>query len=284
MKTEYQINKVLQKPQGFQFCSDQTMIINNIIDYFYIAYRNNFNVVISPSLIYNTILQELIHYLRKTHIITYNQKDLKVVYQNVKNIDESEIFLTLEDRLCSNLLNFSDTDISLFFDVKFSIDIHASVINRYMLLYKSRTEDIDTQNLLDLNMIPNIKILGTSDDWNILMTLLYYMEKKFLEFGIVHYFKNLIKLVNLIMCEKIDYTYMFYTDHGNNIKGWIFDFFYQQFPTFNNFNQYSGHVKHMYLYDYSTDDKVEIYSGLLSLMYDNNTNYLIPEYSLSYNK
>lgn len=277
-RPEYFFNDV----KGFEPITNMDAEIRhrNYLDYLALCWKNHYGVVISPTIIWNMILNNLAFEVNKTpeafrkYFTESDEKQEIIIEQGGHIINVSLLISAVANKMPTNIIEHmfpsftTDTDNAIVANYTAFLDMVSPYYNYSMLLCG----------------IPKVKVLGTTEDWKKILDSCSEIYEIIPEFE--SYLGSLMMRVNDILEETADFSTMFSLQRCGSgsdveISGWIRDFFIEQpqVPYPENFISCIAKIDY---HSYNSGGDYRMYAGLFTSKIDDD--YLIPEFDNMYFK
>ena len=212
---------------AFKSVTELDAIHRNYLDYLSLCWKNHYGIVISPTILWNMVLNNLAFEVNKNpetfrkYFTESDEKQEIIVEQGGHLIDVSLLIAGLQGRIPTSLLEdcfpaFStDTQMSDIADYTAFLDMVSPYYNYGMFLCG----------------IPKVRVLGTSHDWTMLMFTLGKVTALLPECQ--NYLIDVANHVAAIADNICDYSNLFSLQRCGSgsqveVSGWIRDFFIEQ--------------------------------------------------------
>jgi hypothetical protein len=268
--------------KGFESVTAITAEIThmNYLMYLSLCWERHYGAVISPTILWNMVLNNLAYKVNKTPDVFrkyFSESDEKQeisVMQSGNLIDVKLLIDGLQGRIPTKILedsfpNFStDTEMSKIANYTAFLDMVSPYYNYSMYMCG----------------IPKVKVLGTPDDWEQFMSNCEKITLLIPEFG-----EYLMKVRDRIILiadkhDVCDYSQMFRLEKCGSgsqveVEGWITEFFIEQ-PSVSYPENFISCISKIDYHNYNDEKDYRLYAGLFtSTIVDG---YLIPEFGNMY--
>lgn len=250
----------------------------NYLTYLELCWRRHYGIVISPTILWNLVLNNLAYQVNKTpeifrkYFTDSDEKQEIIVMQGGHLIDVSLLIEGVRSKISSNIIDVcfpklsTDTDKSIIADYTAFLDMVSPYYNYGMLLCG----------------IPKVKILGEHKDWLNISFSLGALISAIPEFG-DYLFKVAQRIVQI--CEdKANYSDFFTLERCGSgsqveVSGWIVDFFIElpRIPYPENFISCISKLDYKC---YNDGNEYRLFAGLFTSKIEDG--YLIPEFDNIY--
>ena len=274
------------REEDVTFCGnipDDAVYHNGYLEYLSKAWENHYSVVMRPDDVWYMILNELASVIAKApktyanlFTTTPDEKQMVVVLtENVETIDPEAVVNVLRNRVPSDVDTFLP---------KFSTSTEMCRLAMNVSFCDAVSPYYSYGTLLC--GIPNIRIEGNDDDWNLVKTNLEKISKMFsMTKKVETYLRRCATEVgNIIAAIKADdknyfdkmvTLYRCGSGHQFEMSGWILSFLYNTKQR-TQLEELPPHFAHMDYTNLDTDRKFSLYCGLFySKIQDE---FLVPEY------
>jgi len=264
---------------AFKPVTELDAIHRNYLDYLSLCWKNHYGIVISPTILWNMVLNNLAFEVNKNpetfrkYFTESDEKQEIIVEQGGHLIDVSLLITGLEGRIPSNLLGdcfpiFStDTENSDIADYTAFLDMVSPYYNYGMLLCG----------------IPKIKVFGSNEDWEL------FINESQKIYSLIPEFNNYLIAVNYrifeILDDEADYSTFFTLERCGSgsqveVNGWITDFFIEQ-PHVNYPENFIPCISKIDYKNYNEGGKeYRLYAGLFNSEVEDG--YLVPAFGNQY--
>jgi hypothetical protein len=257
---------------------DAEIIHQNYLNYLCLCWKRHYGVIISPTILWNMVLNNLAFKVNKTPDVFrkyFSESDEKqeiVVMQGGNLIDVKLLIDGLQGRIPSKMLEDSfpelstDTEMSKIANYCAFLDMVSPYYNYGMYMCG----------------IPKVRVMGTQEDWLKIMFNLGAITSAIPEF--TEYLLKVANRIAEISEETIDYSKMFRLDRCGSgsqveVEGWIRDFFIEQ-PRVTYPENFISCVSKIDYHNYNDDLDYRMYAGLFTSTIADG--YLIPEFGNMY--
>lgn len=252
----------------------------NYLMYLSLCWKRHYGVIISPTILWNIVLNNLAYKVNKTPDVYrkyFSESDEKVeicVQQGGNLIDVKLLIAGLTGRIPSKMLEDSFPE--------FSTDTENSKIANYTAFLDMVSEYYNYS--MYMCGIPKVKILGTQDDW---LHFMFYLGS--IAGAIPEFAEYLITVGNRIasICENTcDCTSFFRLDKcgsGSQVEvaGWITEFFIEQ-PRVSYPENFISCIAKIDYHNYNDGMDYRMYAGLFKSVIEDG--YLVPAFDKMYFK
>jgi hypothetical protein len=252
----------------------------NYLTYLELCWRKHYGIVISPTILWNLVLNNFAHQVNKTpekfrkYFTESEEKQEIIVQQGGNLIDVNLIISEITSKIPSNIMeNFfpkytTDTEKSKIANYTAFLDMVSPYYNYGMLLCG----------------IPKIKILGEKSDWLTMMYNLGAIVAQIPEFE--EYVFKVTSIIADIIYENIDYSKFFTLERCGSgsqvmVSGWIINFFIE-IPRIAYPENFISCVSKIDYKCYNDGNDYRLYAGLFTSIIEDG--YLIPAFDNVYYK
>ena len=257
---------------------DAEITHGNYLHYLVLCWKRHYGVVISPTILWNMVLNNLAFEVNKepeTYRKYFTESEGKqeiIVVQGGNLINVSLIINELPNYIPSTILDdafpeFStDDEDSLMADYTAFLDMVSPYYNYSMLLCG----------------IPKIKVLGTVRDWRLFIVGLDRIAQHIPEFK--EYLSVVGQRINDLLEDNCDYSNLFELKRCGSgsqveVSGWIRDFFIEQ-PSVPYPENFVSCISKIDYRCYNDNKDYRMYAGLFKSKLEND--YLIPSFDKIY--
>lgn len=257
---------------------DSNIFHRNYLTYLELCWKLHYGIVISPTILWNMVLNNLAYQVNKTpeifrkYFTESDEKQEIIVQQGGNLIDVNLLISGISSKIPTKIMD------SCF--PKFTTDTEKSIIANYTA-FLDMVSPFYNYGML-LCGIPKIKILGIKEDWLIFVYKLGEIAGAIPE--LTDYIFKVTKRISDIIEETADYSKFFTLERcgsGSQIEiyGWIIDFFIELPPVLYPENFISCISKIDYKC-YNDGNDYRLYAGLFTSIIEDG--YLIPEFDNIY--
>jgi hypothetical protein len=250
----------------------------NYMDYLTLCWRKHYGIIISPTILWNMILNNLAYEVNKNpakykkYFTESEEKQEICVQQGGNQIDVALLIDGVSAKIPSEILTHvfpkysTDTDKAIIANYTAFLDMVSPYYNYSMYLCG----------------IPKVKILGTLDDWNLFIAKCMKISEVIPEFK--KYLEIVRKRIVKIYEDTCNYGDIFRLDRCGSgsqveVKGWIREFYIKQPPVTYSENFISCISKIDY-HNYNDNKEYRLYAGLFTSVIEEG--YLVPEFDNMY--
>lgn len=276
IKTNYQKR---EKTQELSFCEDNlegTHYHLNYLNYLETAWDNHYGVVITPDIIWHTLLSEVVQIVSadpekyaSLFTTTPDKKKMLIV------ITENLVVMPL-DLLIKEIKKHIPTDISLFMP-EFTTTTDRSRMVRYAS-FADLVSPYYNYGMLACG-IPYVDVLGTKEDWDKVLSSWKGLSELFPDFTV--YFDEVTTILNKIQTVDTEFWKDMFrlekcgSGSQTEVFGWFADLF-RIVPSMRFSYNFPTHVAKVCYKQLNTDQDYEMYSGLFSSKVENDC--LVPDF------
>ena len=208
---------------------DSPIFHRNYLDYLTLCWKKHYGVIISPTILWNMVLNNLAYKVNKTPNVfrkyfTESDEKQEIVVQQGGNKIDTEL-------LIENVAWKIPTDIIMHCFPDYTTDTEKAKIANYTAFLDMVSPYYNYG--MYLCGIPKIKVLGTLDDWNLFIAKCMKIAEIIPEFNT--YLEVVRKRIVNIYEDSCDYSEMFRLDECGSgsqveVEGWIKELFIEQPP------------------------------------------------------
>lgn len=277
-KPEYFFNDV----KGFELVTSFTADIRhrNYLEYVGLCWKRHYGVVISPTILWNMVLNNLAFEVNKnpeiyrSYFTESDEKQEIMVNQDGNLIDVDLLISGVKGKIPADIMEdmfpefTTDSDNAIIANYTAFLDMVSPYYNYSMFLCG----------------IPKVKVLGTYEDWQLFSVKLGEIVSGIPEFK--EYLEKIRDRISSIVEKTADYSDFFRLDRCGSggeveVKGWITDFFIE-IPRVTYPENFISCIAKIDYHCYTDNCDYRMYAGLFTSKIDDG--YLIPEFDNIYFK
>lgn len=257
---------------------DAPVIHQNYLSYLCLCWKRHYGVVISPTILWNMVLNNLAYKVNKTpnafkKYFTESDEKQEICVQQGGNLIDVKLLI---DGVASKI----PLDIMMYVFPKYSTDNEKSEIANYTAFLDMVSPYYNYS--MYLCGIPKVKVLGTPEDWEKFLSTCEKITLLIPEFG--EYLITVRDRVILITSDSCDFSQMFRLDRCGSgsqaeVAGWITDFYIEQ-PRVTYPENFISCIAKIDYHNYNDGKNYRMYAGLFTSTVEDN--YLIPEFDSMY--
>lgn len=250
----------------------------NYIDYLSLCWKKHYGAVISPTILWNMVLNNLAFTVNKfpdTYRKYFTDSDKKqeiMVQQGGNRIDPALLIANVSSKIPSDILE------NIFPD--FSTNSEKSLLANYTAFLDMVSPYYNYS--MFMCGIPKIKVEGTSADWRLFANNCDKIALLIPEFA--SYLNNVRSRILSISTEDCNFSEMFELERCGSgsqveIAGWINDFFIET-PRVRYADNYISCISKIDYHCYNDGKDYRLYAGLFTSKIDDG--YLVPDFDNIY--
>lgn len=250
----------------------------NYLMYLCQCWKRHYGVIISPTILWNMVLNNLAYKVNKTpdvfrkYFTESDEKQDICVEQGDNLIDTKLLIAGVASKIPSEILDHvfqeysTDTEKSIIANYTAFLDMVSPYYNYFMYLCG----------------IPKIRVLGTQRDWSLFATACQCIYDHIPEFK--EYLDTVVNRINSIYEDECIYGDIFRLNRCGSgsqaeVAGWITDFFIEQ-PQVTYPENFISCISKIDYHNYNDGKDYRLYAGLFTSTIEDG--YLVPEFDNMY--
>lgn len=266
--------------KGFEAVTkiDAQITHRNYLDYLSLCWKRHYGAVISPTIFWNMVLNNLAFEVNKNpskyqKYFTETEEKQEICVVQGGNLISPELLIDgVKGRVPSNIMDHTfpsystDTEKSQIANYTAFLDMVSPYYNYSMLLCG----------------IPKIKVLGTLDDWNLFIAKCMKISEIIPEFK--KYLEVVRKRIVKIYEDSCEYGGIFSLERCGSgsqveVSGWIKEFFIEK-PSVTYPENFISCISKIDYHNYNDNKDYRLYAGLFTSVIDDD--YLVPDFESIY--
>jgi hypothetical protein len=257
---------------------DAKITHRNYLDYLCLCWKRHYGVVISPTILWNMVLNNLAFQVNKTpnifkkYFTESDEKQEILVQQGGNQIDVAQLIAGVSAKIPTEILDHvfpkysTDSDKAIIANYTAFLDMVSPYYNYGMYLCG----------------IPKVRVLGTLDDWNLFIAKCMKVAELIPEFS--KYLETVRKRIVRIYEDTCNYADIFRLDACGSgsqaeVEGWIRDFYIEQ-PRVTYPENFISCISKIDYHNYNDNKDYRLYAGLFTSTLEDG--YLVPEFDNIY--
>jgi hypothetical protein len=257
---------------------DAKIVHRNYLDYLCLCWKRHYGVVVSPTILWNMVLNNMAYKVNKTPDVFrkyFSESDEKqeICVQQGGNLIDVKL-------LVEGLMGRIPTDIMIPCFLGFSTDTENAKIANYTAFLDMVSPYYNYS--MYLCGIPKVKVLGTKEDWEHFIDNCNVIAKIIPEFG--DYLIKVSSKVDDIAKGSADFSQIFRLDRCGSgsqaeVAGWIRDFYIEQ-PRVSYPENFISCMAKIDYHNYNDGQDYRMFAGLFTST--NEDGYLVPAFDKMY--
>jgi hypothetical protein len=257
---------------------DSPIFHRNYLDYLTLCWKKHYGIIISPTILWNMVLNNLAYKVNKTPDVfrkyfTKSEEKIEICIEQGGNLIDVKLLIAgLQGRIPSKMLEDSFPE--------FTTDTEKSKIANYTAFLDMVSPYYNYS--MYLCGIPKVRVLGTQEDWLKIMFNLGAITSAIPEF--TEYLLTVANRVAMICDNTCAYGDMFRLDRCGSgsqaeVAGWITEFYIEQ-PSVSYPENFISCISKIDYHNYNDNKDYRMYAGLFTSTVEDG--YLLPEFDSMY--